>query len=271
MSINQNTLNDIHTLGGNTDALNNLTNGLNSVYASLTNLKDIQDNALARQNDIKYLVEYESDRLNNKKMVIDKAIDTQNRIIYFNDNSRKIYAAYLKILITVVIILAIVWFFLTLASYLKNDFIPEWVINIIIIIVVATGLIYIYKCYIEIRRRNRYNFDELNLEPPPIKSDVDKKASSGSNLLDDMKSCEGAECCAPATVGNPGSRWNELTGKCEYEEALPANVNNNETFSNYTSSHLPLHVVDNMNAQLYKSNKTTPNESFEFANYSAYN
>lgn len=221
MSININTVNDINTLSGDRDALIKLNDGIKTVYTSLTNLKGVQDNALGRQNDVKYLVESEANRLNDKKETVDKAIDTQNRIIYFNDNSRKIYTAYLKILIAIVIILAIIFLLRVLAKQFES--IPIWIINIIIIIIVSTGLIFVYNYYIEIRRRSRYNFDELELAPPPSK-DVNKKAVSGLSLLDDSKTCQGADCCIPAIIGTPGSQWNELLGKCEYQNALLENV-----------------------------------------------
>jgi len=289
MSININTVNDINRLSGDRDALIKLNDGVKTVYTSLTNLKDVQDNALGRQNDVKYLVESEANRLHDKKEVIDKAIDTQNRIIYSNDNSRKIYAAYLKILIAIVIILAIVWVLRVLNKHLS--FIPPWVFNIIIIVIVSIGLILVYNYYIEIRRRSRYNFDELELAPPPSK-DVNKKVVSGASLLDNSKTCQGADCCIPAIIGTPGSQWNELLGKCEYQNALPETVSatltpditpsatmssatiastlmnkTKEMFSNYMSD---CKNKDSEMNRITDKSGVKPNVSFEYSNYSTY-
>lgn len=288
MSITLNTVNDINTLSGDRDALIQLNDGVKTVYTSMTNLKGVQENAIQRQNDVKYLVETEANRLSDKKEVIDKAIDTQNRIIYFNDNSRKIYTAYLKILVAIVIILAIVYLLRVLAK--RFEFIPGWIMNIVILGVVSIGLIIMYNYYGEIRRRSRYNFDELDLPHPPAKN-LDAKAISGGNLLDASKTCVGADCCEPAIIGTPGSQWNELIGKCEYEDALLETTTATATLIPYItpsatmSSATLASTAMNATKELF-SNFTTdsvlykpvnkdkscvePNISFEFSNYSTY-
>ena len=82
---------------------------LNEMNDALAELEEVEKNGISRQSDIKDIIEDESDRLDEKKKTIDQAIMAQNRIIYFNDNTRKIYAAYLKMLIVAVITLAIVY------------------------------------------------------------------------------------------------------------------------------------------------------------------
>jgi hypothetical protein len=68
--------------------------------------------------------------------------------------------------------------------------------------------------------RSKYNFDEINLNPPVIKTE--EPSSSSNGLLNDSGSlCVGADCCKPATKTEPGSVWDEETQKCINEPILP--------------------------------------------------
>jgi hypothetical protein len=217
MSINQNILDDVNTVTKMFNSnilpgspLSTLNNQVISTNTALKNLDVVQKNGLSRQSDIKYIISGETDRLNMKKATIDQAILSQNRIIYFNDNNRKIYSAYLMILIVLTITLAIVWLLRVIKKHV--EVIPDWIIDISIILTVSIGLIIIYNYWVSIRMRNKYNFDEINLSPPTINTD---NSLNNSDLTGGASSiCIGSDCCKPATDNEPGSVWDEEKEKC---------------------------------------------------------
>jgi hypothetical protein len=185
---------------------------------------------------IKTILTNENARLTQKKQTIDDAVISQNRIIHFNDNSRKIHGAYIRILIVFTIILAILWIVITLKQIIT--FIPEFIFDIILIFAICIGVIIIYNYYIEIIRRNRYNFDELDNAPPTIAKSSDSDVSNVSNgdIMGGLVNiCVGQDCC------NTETKWDELTGKCVKKDPFTTMENN-----------------------------TIPKEEYEYTNYSPY-
>jgi len=91
-------------------ALDNLNDQLQPIYTNLMNLQGVQMNAVAKQQDMMNIVDFEQERLQQKQNTIDQAIENQKRIIYFNDNSRKVYSAWLYILLIVIIVLGVIWY-----------------------------------------------------------------------------------------------------------------------------------------------------------------
>ncbi len=244
MSLQEENLNDINTLYNNnilqTSALTYLNDRVINMNVSLKNMDTVQKNGLSKQSEINDIITTEADRLDQKKNTIDQAVLSQNRILYFNDNNRKRYAAYLRILMVAVITLATIWALLLVRKHI--DFIPDWFIEIIIILTVTIGLIIIYNYYIDIRRRNLYNFDEINLEPPAI--NIKDESNGAGNLSDGAANlCIGAECCKPATKDIAGSTWDEILGKC-------LNDPKSESFTNLST--------------------VKPREAFEYTDYSPY-
>jgi hypothetical protein len=215
-------LDSVDKSNGNTE-LTALNSKLYDIYATLNDLDGVQTNALSRQTDVKDIMDYESWRLEDKAIQVDKAAENQKRIIYFNDNSRKIHAAYLRIIITAAFTLAIVWL-IRVISHHFGSMIPVFFINVAMILTISIGLIIIYNYYREILAHNRYNYDELNFDAPNVTIAPQEDAAAGSNLLDESnvkKSCTGSYCCNPPTAGTPGTKWNPNTGKCEFAAALP--------------------------------------------------
>ena len=193
----------------NSNALDDLNNQLSSVYSSLTDLNALQTNALSRQNDIKNIIDTEAGRLQSKQLQIDQAAENQKRLIYFNDNSRKIYAAYLKIIVTAVITLAIVWV-IRVINFHFGEFIPVIIINILLVVTITTGLIIIYNYYVAIKSRDPYNFDELNLSPPaPLATPSPSPLPGSSSISGGGNICQGSNCCS-----SPSTIWDAANNKC---------------------------------------------------------
>lgn len=213
--MNKDSTNDVNTLYDsdkilqNTE-LNKLNDTLISMNDSLSDLNIAQTNGLSRQNDIKQIITTESDRLIQKKDTIDQAIITQNRIIYFNDNNRKRYAAYLRMLITLTVTLAIVWLIQLLRKHVEA--IPDWILDILIIASISIGIIIIYTYFIDINERSNYNFDEINMEPP--KKNTDDKSNGGDLSKNGGDLCVGQDCCKPENELTSGSRWIIEENRC---------------------------------------------------------
>jgi hypothetical protein len=204
-------------------ALENLNDQLQPIYTNLSNLQGVETNAVAKQQDMLKIVDFEQDRLEKKQEMIDQAVENQKRIIYFNDNSRKIYSAWLYILITITIVLAIIFLIRILYSN-YGAYLPEMGFNIAMIAVISIGAIIIYRLWAGIRARDHYNFDELNLNPPNIGTPSNTSSGFGFGLV----GCIGKQCCTPATMTSPGTKWDPTLGKCLYTGALtsPSDTSN---------------------------------------------
>ena len=190
-------------------ALTRFNNQLKEVYSTLDQLNTVQNNALSKQNEVKNIVTSESKRLENKKSQIDQAVKNQSHIIYANDNNRKVQAAYLNIVITLVITLGIIWVIRVLQRNF-GTFIPEFIITLALILTISIGLIYIFSYYVKIRSRDNYNFDELKLDPPaPLATPTpDPYTKSLNNNLLGIDTCVGEKCCSEDTV------WDNEKGIC---------------------------------------------------------
>lgn len=197
-------INNLYTTTEQETKLNNLQKNLQAVSTNLLVLEQTQQNALSKQNDVKNLVDVENKRLNNKKMTVDEAIKTQNRIIYFNDNSRKRYTAYLNLTICIAVILAIIYFLVVFKSNLS--FFPDWLFIILIIIIVSGGIIVLFLIYYNIQRHDLYNFDELKFNAPVTQPPDTSNSESDLNL--NLKGCINGDCCDITTI------WDSSYNKC---------------------------------------------------------
>jgi len=211
------------------DPLSQMNTQLYGIYSHLTELQGVEVNALTKQSAIMDMVKSENDRLTNKKKTIDQAAENQKRIIYFNDNSRKVSSAWLKILITVVITLALIYIIRIISYY---GFLPDMAFNVLIIAIVSISVIVLVKYYADIRRRDRYNFDELNLKNPNM--GYVSSTSSPNSSLPPLVSCIGEQCCPPEE--NTGSIWDATIGKCVSITGASSTISPSSTLSNNVGS-----------------------------------
>ena len=187
---------------------------LNKIYINLSNLQGEQINTLTKQENVEKIIKDENERLRQNKDVIDKAIDNQKRIIYFNDNNRKISLAYLRILVTIAITLGMVY----LVRVIFHNFgsvLPDMLFNVLIIIIISIGTIFFVNYYLSIQYRDRYNFDELKLSPPKI-NDNSESENNVNGGVGTLANCVGPYCCTPSTANSPGTQWSDVQGKCVY-------------------------------------------------------
>jgi len=198
------------TEGSDNTSLTTFNQQLKTVNSALTDLNTVQTNALSKQNEVKNIVDSEAHRLENKKTQIDQAVENQKHIIFANDNTRKIQGAYLKIIITLVITLGIIWVIRVVNRYF-GKFIPEFITNFMYIITISIGCIIIFNYYLAIISRDPSNFDELKLDPPsPLATPTaDPYAKYLNKNLLAYNICFGEKCCS-----NPDTVWNEEKGVC---------------------------------------------------------
>ena len=267
-----------------------LNNNLNNVTSSLTQLKTVQANALSKQNEIKNIIDDETDRLDEKKDIIDQAMQTQNRIIYFNDNSRKRYSAYLQLVITITIILAVLFLLTVLQKYL-GGFIPAIVFTLLWVITISVGVIYVYSIIIEIRRHNLYNYDELNFSAPPAPTTLPGDSNKAGAFDLSIIGCVSENCCNAPTV------WDSTIGKCIMPApttAIPStpvdtpdsmittiptetttptetpDVTPAATSMITTSEYAATPAATSMITTIQTKESISPLESFEYENYASY-
>ena len=251
------------------DPNNNINGQLQNLYLNLSSLQGHQVNALTKQTEIMDMVTDEKVRLENKQKTIDQAIDNQKRMIFYNDNSRKVSSAYLKITITVVITLGIL--FLTRILFLYfGTYIPDMVFNVIIIATVSISVIIIFSFYLSIKSRDPSNFDELNMNSPNMTIPVSTSSSSSSNLSGPA-GCIGPLCCTPPTEGTPGTQWNAGLGKCIF---APATADTSPTPVSSNPPLPPLPTIPGEDLYLDEEDTTEEyftalraNEAYEYSKY----
>lgn len=184
---------------------------------------------LTDQEKVQSIINTEKDRLLLKKQSIDNAISGKKREIELNDSYQKKQAEYNKIKIAWVFALAIY----VLVTVLTNHFpiIPSLITSLILIGTFVAVSIYSINIFIEITRREKINFNKLNLAPPTILPIVAKKDSGReSDLLKGMNlyGCVSSYCCSE------GTKWDSDMSKCVHDATYDPNKIKDEPTSETT-------------------------------------
>jgi hypothetical protein len=224
------------------DPLSATNQQLYKVYTNLAELTGVQVNALTKQTSMMDMVTSENQRLTAKKNTIDQAVENQKRIIYFNDNSRKVSSAWLRIIITITLALGAL--FLVRLIYF-HEYIPDMLFNVLVVAIISITILMVFNYYKGIRARDRYNFDELRLDPPQPMADPNA-TSVPSSSISPLTTCIGSQCCIIPTDEDPGTHWNPILGKCmsapvssppplpydESEDQVESSIQPSEPFEN---------------------------------------
>jgi len=118
-------------------------------------------------------VDYEYDRLNDKKKEVDAAISGQQRAIRLNDSYRKRFSRYTYMVIAVSFVLVLYLGIIALRKAVPG--IPEWITDVILGLVLVGVFIYCILTIQEIYTRSILNYDELDL-PPYVEMKAEKKS-----------------------------------------------------------------------------------------------
>ena len=246
-----------------TTKVNNLQDELSKAHAAFTEADISSSQVLTDQEKVKNIVDTEKERLLNKKQSIDSALTGKKREIELTDSYQKKQAEYNKVKIAWVFALAIYILLTTLSKSLS--FIPTFIFNLIIIIVLVVTVIYSFNIYIEISRREKINFDKLDLPAPAITvPNAAKTVSSREvDLLGGMNlyGCVGSYCC------NDGTKWDRDISKCVHDTEYDPNAIKD------TSTDKPepfTTLLGNMGLNKRRININTVKENYanEYDNYS---
>jgi hypothetical protein len=199
---------------------NKLDNVADKYKETDTTTRDI----LTHQDEVTDMVNTEAERLATKKKNIDDALDGQKRMIMLNESYRMKYSHYLKIVLTVLtitILFVIIKFLST-----KLVMVPGPVWDLVLIIVFALGLIYIYMVFSDMQRRDNMNFNKLFfMAPSPEDASTKAKLQKGgnerkSNLLQSFgftgeSTCKGDDCCDGSDL-----QYNSDTNTCQVVQSF---------------------------------------------------
>jgi hypothetical protein len=201
----------------NDPTLKQKVSGIQSQLDKLnTNFKDstASTNAvLDHQQDMMNIVDTEKQRLLLKKEQIDTSFEGKRRGILLNDSYRQRFEQYTKIIIIVVFTLAI---FIGVLIIGRNfPIIPSFVIDLISIILFIVCFFSVYFSLVDIYKRDKLNYNELDLQGPNIltPAEIEKKskeAGKSGNLIGTINigSCVGQACCSD------GAKWDSSNNYC---------------------------------------------------------
>jgi hypothetical protein len=177
-----------------------------------------KDNAvsavLTKQKQVNNILTSEINRLKVKKEQIDNARQGQMRVLMMNESYRKRQSEYMKLIIAVVVVFALV----IVMRYTRVFFnvLPEAVYTLLHILLFASVIIYSMITYVNVSSREKINFDRLDIPGPKIESTADFNARNAAAKLagdllgvSDSDLCKGAACC---TAG--ATEWNLIDQKC---------------------------------------------------------
>ena len=247
---------------------------LELAYNNLEEQKLSSNNVLTHQKDVADIVDTEKDRLLLKKQSIDNALVGKKRAIELNDSYQKKQAEYNKIKYAWVIALAIS---VILVISKKNFvFLPSFMFDLFTILVLFGASIYTISILIEVSRREKTNFNKLDLPDPAARTAAELQAAAkaaskeeGGDLLGGMNlyGCVGSYCCSPGTKWendiskcvhdeeycSPGTKWDSNTSKCIVDEP--------DTFTTITNT-------QHINKRRININNVKENYANEYDNYS---
>jgi len=190
--------------------INTLQQSLDSIYNDYAASNANSSSVLTEQQRMIDIVSKENDRLQLKKSNVDDALTGKKRMVDLNESYRLRNASYNNILITVIITLVLVLVLRFISKMLP--FLPSWLFDILIAVVICGGLYISYIIYLDILSRSKMNFNELALNGPPIIGNAELKksmedAAKAGNLLGsiNISGCIGSDCCGPNTYWDSGN------------------------------------------------------------------
>ena len=160
------------------------------------------------------IINAETERLNQKKQGIDAAYANQQRMVSLNQSysMRMRSWSYLIAIISVAIVLSIV------LGYSRN-IIPDFVVDILTIILLAGAIIWAYLIYVDIQKRDQNDYNLLSMQssslmdPNNIISNGNTPETSGNTTSDVSSLLFGTTCIGSQCCGN-GLKYDTLTNGC---------------------------------------------------------
>lgn len=168
---------------------------------------------LANQDQVNGIVTNELIRLKDKESSITNAVTTQNRLNEFNQNYKKVYTEYNKIILVSLLCLLLYLGLILLRKFVPV--VPELLIDIAIVILFAALFIYVWYMFLNIKNRNHMNYDEVDYNSSKMLTAAEiakqkQTAINSGNLFDaaGIAACSGPSCCSTNT------RWDSGNSVC---------------------------------------------------------
>lgn len=163
------------------------------------------------------VLDTEVNRINERKIAIDNAEEERNRIIALTSSATERQRAYNTIYAVIVAMLLGV---VIIKMLYRFEFVPDFVLDILIAAVVSAGLIYSLLLYSDIMRRSNMDFSQIDFGSVPAKSqtqlDQELKDKIASGNLGRIASENDGKCNSADTM------YNKKYGVC-YPKTAPAN------------------------------------------------
>lgn len=249
-----------------TNKIDDLQTHLENAHKSFKDANVSSDNVLTRQEEVTDIVTTEKDRLMLKKQSIDNALVGKKREIELNDSYQKKQAEYNKIKLTWVIALAISVLSIILKKQLS--FVPSFIFDLVTIIVLFGASIYTISVLVEVSRREKINFNKLDLPEPVARTADELRAAAaaaakeeGGDLLSGMNlyGCVGSYCCSP------GTKWDNDVSKCVHDDEYDPNEIQDESSTEEFNTMIN---TQHINKRRININTVKDNYANEYDNYS---
>jgi len=293
INLQQNLLNDIaqnNNINPNFDAISGQLDQFNQAVENANfNNKQI----LSDQTDVQQILSQEYQRLQGKKQNIDNALESKQRLSFLNDNYRQRYAEYLKIIVIFIITLVIVGCINFFGNVLS--FIPDYILNFLVILIILIALISCYYIYMGILMRDNIYFNELNLSTPTNVTETGGQYvnTQHTGIFDyNYGTCVGSNCCdaskglsyddvamvcttattGPTTGGTTGPTTGGTTGTTGPTGRTTATTGGTTATTRQGFTTMDLAYKNNLLKNINPSNnKISANTPFEFDEYAVYN
>ena len=165
-------------------------------------------NITGKQNEVKQILSDEISRLKAKKDNMDVENHNRDRMILLNQSYRDKQREYLLIMVIFLILFGIALGLVFLQERLGiSTFVLDW----IIVFIVAFGLITGFTMYTNIQKRDAIDFSKIsqtsgNLLNVEKDSKEYSEASKEGRISDALaETCQGAACCGPGYSYNSGA------------------------------------------------------------------
>ena len=189
----------------------------NNIYNYATRIDDLYIN-LVEPNKSRYL------DISNSYVTYERKRDLQK-----SHNKRAAAWRWIYIVLLAIVILSVM---LILLRRQFDSSIIDWVM----IIVIASGLIYLLVLYLDVQSRSPIDYDKINPDYGTLKTVEDEEDGKGVYGISDNTGelCRGRDCC------DTGHTWNDELQRCQVEtfqvmgprEPIE-NYNENEVYTKY--------------------------------------
>lgn len=253
-----------------------VNNNLSNMQTSLDAANGSIRTTLTDQQEVQQILDRERDRLDERQMAIEAAYEGQQRMVTLSSSLSEKQKAYNYMIIVIVLMMLVYVGIKMLKSF---AFVPDFILDIILIAVLAAGIIYCFYLYVDIRRRSNMDFNQITLAKPVEKSvdEINKEKKDAIKAGDLMKLSSGSSCpwgttynekykvCIPdAPTGTTKIVIADATKSpvtFSWSDPCPAE----KTYDNKTLTCINANVNGFANMDVVQ-----PNSAFEYNNYAFY-